>query len=203
MATATATMSLHPFEKDADTSGEDQIGLSLSPAPSPQTTLTPIEAATLAAQAKGIDSNGATGDSLPVDRVETALLPRPPENMDNFLSNGSHMPKNVVSQSLLGDTIDENNNRDNNNNNSVDAPTEKNKEQKLEARIIQLEQSLASLMDVCNGLLKQQQQQQVRNDCFDERVQELVKKLVNEELNKVGLCSQVSCGAVGMLESSI
>lgn len=174
MATVTATMPLHPFpDKGEETNSGDSdndVGMSLSPSPSPHTTLTPIEAAELSAQTKEAVSSVAMTEPLHVEGEDvTALLPRPSENMDTFLT--------VVSQTDM----------DNGRSNNPAVVEDLTKEQKLEARIAQLEQNLASLMEVCNGLMKKHQVRS-KETCFDQEMRELVQVLVREEVERIGLC---------------
>ena len=139
-------MPLQPF-KDEEGSDHD-VGMSISPAPSPHTTLTPIEAAELSAQTKeAVNDVKAVADPLSVEG-EAALSPRATD-IDTILTPGTLNMSGVVSQENVMANLEN---------------TEQTKEQKLEARIAQLEQNIASLMDVCNGLVRQQQ---VRNECLD------------------------------------
>jgi uncharacterized coiled-coil protein SlyX len=176
MATA-AAMPLHHF-KDDDTCDHD-VGMSLSPSPSPHTTLTPIQAAQLSAQVKEAVDSSAAEQPLEVEEQGTssALVPRPTENLDTFLTpTGALNISGVVSQ----DNMNSANNRDTS-----------GREHQLESRIAQLEQKLASLTEVCNGLVEQQQ---VRTEFLDGQVRDLVQQMVREDLASSCLsCHQVSC----------
>lgn len=168
---AAAAIQLHHF-KDDDTSDHD-VGMSLSPAPSPDTTLTPIEAAQLSAQAKEA-VNAAAEQSIPVEEEgASALLPRPTENIDTFLTpTGALNMSGVVSQEKMNSA----------NHDISETPS---REQQLESRITQLEQQLARLTEVCNGLVEHQQ---VRTEYLDSQVRELVQQMVREDLSRFGLC---------------
>jgi hypothetical protein len=136
-----------------------------------------------------------------VDTAETApaLLPRSDGNMDNFLSNGINvLSEDVTLEDATKDGTDIYNQTDGTNDATKTKEGSTNNEQKLEARIAQLEKNLESLMDVCQNLIRQQQVRKNNNNlCLDEDTRELVKQTVAEELEKLGLfnvCRQVSCG---------
>ena len=155
MATATATqMPLHPFKNDENDSEHHDVGMSLSPAPSPHTTLTPLEAAQLSAQTREavnrIDDVESSSSSPPLDgEGESAVtLPHPAEDNDKFLSPACSLSMaGVVSQ----------NDMDNIETNLTAKMEHQTKEERLEERILYLEQSLASLTELCKGLINQQQ----------------------------------------------
>ena len=150
MATATATMPL-PF-KDDENNSEHDVGMSLSPAPSPHTTLTPLEAAQLSAQARGgvnrIDD--VESSSPPPDDGEgESRLPRLVADNDRFLSPTCSLSMSgVVSQNGMDDI-------ETNLIQTTEEPS--SSDEQLEKRILHLEQSLASLTELCKGLINQQQ----------------------------------------------
>ena len=127
-------MPLHSFELEQNipTESYHDVGMSLSPAPSPHATLTPSEAAVLS-EAISNTSNISTRESLPVEQQK---LPIENKECRTPISG-------VVSQSEM----------DTSSNKIEDDP----REEKLEARIAQLEQNLASLIGVCNELVRQQE----------------------------------------------
>jgi len=127
-------MPLHSFELEQNipTESDHDVGMSLSPAPSPHATLTPSEAAVLS-EAISNTSNISTRESLPVEQQK---LPIENKECRTPISG-------VVSQSEM-DT-------------SSNKVEDDSREEKLEARIAQLEQNLASLIGVCNELVRQQE----------------------------------------------
>lgn len=209
MATATATL-FHSFPSRKgdhvhDDSGNDdsQVGLSITPNPSPHTTLTPFEAASLSTQAKCVVRDGNTH----VDTAEAAqaISPSPDGHLGNILSNGIenvNLGDATKGGTDLGHQTDRTNDAVKTNERST------NNEQKFEARIARLEKNLESLLDVCQNLIRQQQVRKNNNNlCLDEDTRELVKQMVTEELKKLGLFDvyrQVSCGlaVLDILESA-
>lgn len=161
-----ATVPLHPFP-NKDEEDDNNVGMSLSPAPSPHTTLTPIEAARLSSQTKEVVNNNENSDqSMPVaeDGAIAALLPRSEDDkLDKILT-----PTGTLNMSGLV-SLNSNASDDGNANDGHSAATcnkEQTKEQMLEDRVADLEQRLASLAEICDSLMKQQQ---VRKQCYDEQ----------------------------------
>ena len=141
--------------------------MSISPASSPHTTLTPLEAAQLSVRTKEAvnsavqqhpdEENGNHG--MP---SQSALSPRSEEEtntLEHFLTPaGSSTLHRSDLVSHHSNNVSKNN--ENDNNTVATCNIEPIKEQMLEDRVAHLEERLASLTEICHGLLLKQQQQQ-------------------------------------------